>query len=153
MKTMILALTAGLFAGAAAAATHQYVYPTGGQDRAQQAKDEAACSTWASEQTGYDPAKKTAANTKSMDTVTKTLSSPEAAAAISAVAGKNASSVSGITSALGGVSGGGSNSTASSLIGQVVGQQQPAQTAAQHPDADFYRARAACLSGKGYSVQ
>ena len=153
MKTMILALTACLLAGAAAAATHQYVYPTGGQDRAQQAKDEAACSTWATEQTGYDPANKTkAANGNSVDTVTKALSSPEAAAAISAVAGKNASSVSSITSALGG-SGGGSSSAAAGLLGQAVGQQQHAQTAQKPGDSEFYRARAACLSGKGYSVQ
>jgi hypothetical protein len=150
MKTVILALTGCLLAGAAAAAP-QFVYPTKGQDKAQQARDEAACSTWATEQTGFDPAKRPAADTgKSVDTVAKALSSPEASAAISAVAGKNAGTVNTITSALN-TSGANSSSTASGLLGQVVGQ--PTQTAQTSGESDFNRARAACLSGKGYSVQ
>jgi hypothetical protein len=148
MTTLILTSTACLLTYAAAAAT-QYVYPTRGQDKAQQARDEAACTTWASQQTGFDPAKKPKASKGKSADVAKTLSSPEAAAAISAVAGKNASSVTSITSALGGS--GGSSSSASSLVSQAVSKQP--QTAHTSGEADFNRARAACLSGKGYSVQ
>jgi hypothetical protein len=153
LKIMTPALAACLLAGAAAAAT-QYVYPTGGQDRAQQARDEAACSTWATQQTGYDPAKKTKAQTgASVDTVTKALGSPEGAAAISALAGKNAGTVNSITGALSGAGGSTtSGSATTNLLSQAVAQQHP-QTTQPSGEHDFYRARAACLSGKGYSVQ
>jgi len=51
---LILALTAALAFGAAA---QQYVYPAKGQSPQQQKSDEAACYTWAVQQTGFDPAK------------------------------------------------------------------------------------------------
>jgi hypothetical protein len=43
------------FLAARAADAAQYVYPSQGQDRAKQASDEAQC--WATQQTGFDPAK------------------------------------------------------------------------------------------------
>ena len=39
------------------AAAQQYVYPAKGQSPQQQKSDEAACYTWAVQQSGFDPAK------------------------------------------------------------------------------------------------
>ena len=49
----ILALTATMISAASA---QQYVYPAKGQSPQQQQSDEAACHTWAIQQTGFDPA-------------------------------------------------------------------------------------------------
>jgi hypothetical protein len=49
----MLALTAALIGEAAA---QQYVYPAKGQSPEQQKSDEAACYTWAVQQSGFDPA-------------------------------------------------------------------------------------------------
>jgi hypothetical protein len=66
------------------------------------------------------------------------------------VVGKNASSLGAITGALGGS--GGSTLAASSLLSQAVAHPQP-QTDQKSGEPEFNRARAACLTGKGYSVQ
>ena len=50
----ILALTAALIAEASA---QQFVYPAKGQTPEKQKSDEAACYSWAVQQSGFDPAK------------------------------------------------------------------------------------------------
>ena len=50
----MLALTAALIAEASA---QQFVYPAKGQSPEKQKSDEAACYSWAVQQTGFDPAK------------------------------------------------------------------------------------------------
>ena len=50
----VLALTAMAISHAAA---QQYVYPAKGQSPEQQKSDEAACYSWAVQQSGFDPAK------------------------------------------------------------------------------------------------
>ena len=51
---LVFGLSAALMSQAVA---QQYVYPAKGQSAQQQKSDEAACYTWAVEQTGFDPAK------------------------------------------------------------------------------------------------
>src|ERR1700741_257300 len=53
-KVWIFAFTAALCAEAGA---QQFVYPAKGQSPQQQKSDEAACYSWAVQQTGFDPAK------------------------------------------------------------------------------------------------
>ncbi|MGA7479637.1 MAG: hypothetical protein WBW07_11940, partial [Azonexus sp.] len=53
-RFLMLALTAALLPAAIA---QQYVYPAKGQSPQQQKSDEAACRSWAIQQSGYDPAK------------------------------------------------------------------------------------------------
>jgi hypothetical protein len=154
-----LGVIAALIASHAVAG--QYIYPTQGQDRAKQTKDEADCSAWATQQTGFDPAKAPAAPAGGAG-----LSGSTVAAAMGAIpgtgglgsaagmlggAGGQASSV----AALGGLAGGvgGQAATASQALGMLNqvkgGQQQPAKPS----QADYDQARAACLSGRGYSVR
>ena len=53
---LAFALVSGL-ALAGQAGAQQFVYPAKGQSPQQQKSDEAACYTWAVQQTGFDPAK------------------------------------------------------------------------------------------------
>ncbi|MGB8250887.1 MAG: hypothetical protein WCF02_11260, partial [Azonexus sp.] len=53
-RFLMLALTAALLPAAIA---QQYVYPAKGPSPQQQKSDEAACRSWAIQQSGYDPAK------------------------------------------------------------------------------------------------
>jgi hypothetical protein len=162
MKISCLALigtVALLIAPTAEAA--QYVYPSQGQDKAKQASDEAECSTWAKQQTGFDPtkapAKSAAAPTGSAaDTsaVTSALGALHGGGmgGIPGVGGGGIPGVGGLGGAagmLGGQSGG--SSQALGMVNQAMGkhpQQQQTQGL-----ADYDKARAACLIGRGYSVQ
>ncbi len=45
-----------------------YVFPSDNQDQATQDTDEAACFTWAKEQTGYDPMNPTQVEAEQVDT-------------------------------------------------------------------------------------
>jgi len=48
---------AGVASAQQAAAPKQYIFPAKGQTPEQQQQDEAACSSWSTQQTGFDPAK------------------------------------------------------------------------------------------------
>jgi hypothetical protein len=131
----------------------QYVYPAKGQDAATQAKDEADCSAWATQQTGFDPAKAAAA--------------PSASSPVSALVGGGAPGLGGspATAALGAVGGGGGGiGAAAGLLPGGLGQAAPAISALSHMNthpqaaqapgqAGYDQARAACLDGRGYSVK
>jgi hypothetical protein len=147
---------------ASSANANQYVYPAKGQDSTQQSKDEADCSAWAIQQTGFDPARNVSAPVASSNVNPLTA---VAAPGLGGTAGTAAA-------ALGAFSGGGSPASALGLFGggsslpteaisvlggalshpqaQAQPQQQVAQTSGQ---AQFEQARAACLSGRGYSVK
>jgi hypothetical protein len=133
----------------------QYVYPSKGQDQATQAKDEAECTTWATQHSGFEPAKAPA------PTASGTGSSS------SGITGAISSGINGVTSlpgvsdlaSVGTVVGGAMNpggallgGAATSAIGGMMGQK-PAKAEPAAGEADFARARAACLIGRGYSVQ
>lgn len=135
-----------LLAGSAEA--QQYVYPQHGQSAARQQKDEAACSSWARSQTGYDPAHPPVVAPVSPEPVT----------------GSGARAKGAAIGAIGGAIGG--NAGAGALAGAAVGgigrrvrnrQAADAQNAAvtQHVadlQASYYRARKTCLGGRGYNV-
>lgn len=145
-RLLSISLVAALLAGSAEA--QQYVYPMRGQSAAKQHKDEAACSKWASSQSGYDPAHPPVVAPVSPEPVTGSGSRAKGAA----------------VGAIGGAIGG--NAGAGALAGAAVGgisrrirnrNAADAQNAAasQHVadlQASYFRARKTCLGGRGYNV-
>jgi hypothetical protein len=158
-RTIALAsLTAILSAGSLAAG--QVVYPVKGQSAEQQKSDEAACHTWAIEQSGYDPAAPPPLPAATAEPAQP--SGPTGARARGALAG----------AVVGEIADGDVGDAA--LAGAVVGgsrerrqrrqADQQAQAQAQQRQAEalnarkqgeeaYMRARAACLEGRGYSVK
>jgi hypothetical protein len=139
-----VALTAA-FAGSVCA--QQYVYPAKGQSPQQQKKDESACYSWAVQQTGFDPAKQQA---PAAAPTTATGTTPGAGAR-GAVRGAV------IGEAVGGDAGTGAAVGAAAARGQSRRQnaaaQQQTQAASGQQQANFGKARATCLEGKGYTVK
>jgi hypothetical protein len=145
----ILIMTATLTAVAAPAGAQQHVYPNRGQSESKQHKDEAACSSWARSQSGYDPANPPVAAKAEPAPVTGSNSRLKGAA------------VGGVLGAIGG------NAGAGAAAGAVAGgvsrrirnrNEADAQNAAAEQQVaslrdSYYRARGACLSGRGYSVK
>jgi hypothetical protein len=159
---------------ASQAAAAQYVYPAQGQDQARQARDEADCSAWATQQTGFDPARAAVAGPVGGSATgangTTATAAPGGASLGSGFLGGGGQALSadalGVAAsalpALGGHTAGASQ--ALGLLNQVMGQHQNAQPV--HPvqqaqpipqaapgQANYDQARAACLSGRGYSVR
>ena len=119
----------------------QYVFPENGQSAEQQQQDEYYCHSWATKQTGYAP---TGAQ--------QNIEAEQGTGARGAIRG-----------ALGGlllseiVDGDNGNAAlAGAVVGGVRGRRasvdnQQAQSAGRKND--YFRARAACLEAKGYSVK
>jgi hypothetical protein len=153
-KLSVVALVVATLTGAPVIAQQMFIYPAKGQSPQQQQKDEYECYQWAAQQSGYDPTK------------------PQAAAAPAAPAGpapgsalKGAARGALVGGAVGNI--GGVDSSNAARTGAVIGgirgvqkskaQQQQAQqqqqAAAQSAGPDAYnRARAGCLTGRGYTV-
>lgn len=140
-KPVFLMAAATMFSAAALA---QYVYPAKGQTPQKQKSDESACHTWAIQQTGYDPAKPPVA---SGPPTTATGTRPGAGArgaARGAVAAEVVGGDAGKGAAVGAVAG-----RARSRNANAAATQQQAGAG----QAEFAKARAACLEGKGYTVK
>jgi hypothetical protein len=147
----ILAVVAAL---AAPAAAQQYVFPAKGQSPQQQKSDEAACYTWAVQQTGFDPAKAPPPQSAAAPPTTATGVTPGAGArgaARGAVVGEIVGGDAGAGAAAGAVAARGQSRRQNAAAAQQ-GQQQQQQAASQQ-QASFAKARAACLEGKGYTVK
>lgn len=139
----LLAVAAAL---AAPAGAQQYVFPAKGQTPEKQKTDEAACYSWAVQQTGFDPAK----------------APPPAAAPTTATGTKPGAGVGGAArgAVVGGIMGDAGAGAAAGAVAarsqsrkqnQAAAQQQSAAT--QQQQGAFAKARAACLEGKGYTVK
>ena len=146
----VLALGATL---ALPALAQQYVYPAKGQSPDQQKKDEAACQTWAVNQTGVDPSKPApAAPPPPPTTATGTTPGAGARGAMrGAVVGEIVADDARAGAAVGAVAGRGQSRRQNAAAAQSGQQQQ--QAAAQQNQASLAKARAACLEGKGYTVK
>ncbi len=150
MKMIHRACLATLTLAALSAAAQQYAYPAKGQSADQQKKDEAACSSWATDQTKFDPANPPAPAPVQQAPVTGS-----GARARGAAAG----------AIIGGATGGdaGDSAVAGAVAGGVVQRNRNRQAAAQQQQAatqqvaagqDAYmKARGACMEGKGYTVK
>ena len=129
----------------------QYAYPSKGQSKQQQQKDEGECNAWATGQTGYDPAKPPpAAAAASAPPVTGSGARARGAAA-GAVVGAATGNDTGDAAKVGAVAGAsaqrGANRRAARDQQAAAGEQQQAGQAAHQ------KARAACLEGRGYTVK
>ena len=147
----LLALAATLIAEAAA---QQYVYPAKGQTPQQQKSDEAACYSWAVQQSGFDPAKPSAPPPAAKPTTTATGTTPGAGArgaVRGAVVGEVVGGDAGAGAAAGAVAARGQSRRQNAAAANSAQQQQ--QAAAQQQRAGFARARGACLEGRGYTVK
>jgi hypothetical protein len=135
----LLALGAALATPLAA----QYVYPAKGQSPQQQKTDEADCYSWAVQQTGFDPAK---APPPAKAPTTATGTTPGAGARGAA---KGA--------VVAGVADG--DAAKGAAVGAVAArsrsrrQEAAAAPAADPGQANFAKARSACLEGKGYTIK
>jgi hypothetical protein len=132
----------------------QFVYPAKGQSPQQQKNDEAACYSWAVQQTGFDPAKAPAPAAAPKPPTTATGTTPGAGArgaARGAVVGEIISDDPGAGAAAGAVAARGQSRRQNAASAQQAQQQQ--QSASQQQQAAFAKARAACLEGRGYSVK
>lgn len=146
----MLALTMALITEAGA---QQFVYPAKGQTPEQQKSDEAACYSWAVQQSGFDPAKPPAAAAPQPAT-TATGAAPGSGlrgAARGAVVGEIISDDAGTGAAVGAVAARGQSRRQNAAASQQAAAQQ--QGAMQQQQDAFGKARGACLEGRGYTVK
>ena len=140
----------GALAIAGTVSATQVIYPAKGQSPEQQTKDETECSTWATGNSGYDPA-----NPQATTQVSSQPSGPSGArlkgAARGAVVGEIADGDTGDAALAGAVMGGSrERRTKRKAKKQAPATADTTQSAGQ---VDYDKARAACLEGKGYSVK
>jgi hypothetical protein len=148
-----LALALGCLAPTGADAQRPVVYPAKGQTPQQQAQDQAECDIWAKQTTGIDPV---------------AVASAPAPAQGPAVGGGQR-----VGGAARGAAGGamigaiagdaGAGAAAGAIVGTMAGgrrarqdraaQQQQADAQKQQAIGTYYRAFAACLEGRGYSIK
>jgi hypothetical protein len=154
MSPRLLQLLALSVVFIAEASAQQYVYPAKGQSATQQKSDEAACDSWAVQQTGFDPTKLPPAAAPAAPPTTATGTTPGAGArgavrgaVVGEVVGGNASG----GAAAGAVAARGQSRRQNAAAAQQGQQQQ--QAATQQQQASFGKARASCLEGRGYSVK
>ncbi|HSV20151.1 MAG TPA: hypothetical protein VLR71_17175 [Casimicrobiaceae bacterium] len=140
--------------GVTQAAAQQYAYPAKGQSAEQQKKDEGECAKWATGQTGYDPSNPPQVQAAPPPPTTATGVTPGAGArgaARGAVVGEVVGGDAGTGAAVGAAAARGqSRRQNKSQQQQATQQQQQAQGAGQ---ANFAKARATCLEGRGYTVK
>ncbi|HEY2628364.1 MAG TPA: hypothetical protein VGI57_04520 [Usitatibacter sp.] len=151
MKIIYRAGLAVVTLAALSVGAQQYAFPAKGQSAAQQKTDEAACNSWAIDQSKYDPANPPP---------------PPAAAAPAPVTGSGTRARGAAAGAIiGGATGGdaGDSAVAGAVVGGVVQRNRNRQAAAQQNQASaqnsqaglaaYTKARGACMEGKGYTVK
>lgn len=146
-----LALTATLISEAGA---QQFVYPAKGQSPEQQKSDEAACYSWAVQQTMFDPANPPAQQQAAKPPTTASGTTPGAGvrgAARGAVVGEIVGDDSGAGAAAGATAARAQSRRQNKASAEQAKQQQ--QSGSQEQQASFARARGACLEGRGYTVK
>ena len=147
----MLVLTAALIGEVSA---QQFVYPAKGQSPEKQKSDEAACYSWAVQQSGFDPAKPQPQQQAAPPPTTATGTAPGAGvrgAARGAVVGEIVGGDAGAGAAAGAMAARAQSRRQNASAAQQGQQQQ--QAATQQHQAAFGKARAACLEGRGYTVR
>jgi Glycine-zipper domain len=151
---IVAAVALGSALGAVSVWAQQlFIYPQRGQSQQQQQQDRFECHQWAVQQTGFDPTVGSAPPPPTAAPTSGALRGAAGGAAIGAVGGAiggNAGRGAAIGAGTGAVFG---TMRRNSQIRQAEAQQTAhAQQANQQRDA-YNRALAACLSGRGYTVQ
>lgn len=141
--------------------TTVYAYPQQGQSPDQQSRDRYECTTWAVQQTGFDPS---APNVPAQYRVVASGPPPGTGTAIGAIAGAVIGAAisprwdRGAGAVFGGLTGAMIGSATDASRAQqnaaAMSEAQQEQAAAMGQKAyDYRRALSACLSGRGYSVK
>jgi hypothetical protein len=135
-----------------------YIYPAKGQTQEQQNQDRYQCHTWAVQQTGFDPSNPQASSAYATQPQPPAqghvLRGAERGAAVGAVGGAitgDAGKGAAAGAAMGGVVGG--IRRREDRRNQANQQQAAVQSAQQNQQIAYQRAMAACLQGRGYTVQ
>ncbi|HTQ25910.1 MAG TPA: glycine zipper family protein [Candidatus Binataceae bacterium] len=145
---------------AAAQSGQMYIYPQKGQSPEQQEKDRYSCHTWAVQQTGFDPSRAYPSNPNTLDPQPYRPSQPHVlkgagrGAALGAVGGAitgDAGKGAAAGAAMGGLAGG--FRRRDERRQQQMAQQHAQQSQVSQAGANYQRAMAACLDGRGYSVK
>jgi hypothetical protein len=140
-----------------------YAYPAKGQSQPQQDRDRYECHSWAAKQTGFDPSKSQAVASDTPAS-SRTPMPPQGhvvrgaarGAALGAVGGAitgNAGTGAAAGAAMGGLAGG--MRRRQQRLQQNQQQQAATQSAANSQQSQrnaYHRAMAACLTGRGYTV-
>ena len=129
------------------------IYPQKGQSPQQQQQDQGECHVWAMQQSGYNPSAPTAAPPPPPPPGGQAVQGAARGAAVGAVGGAiggNAGKGAAIGAATGAVFGTMRRNNENRQYQAQVSQQQQ-QTAGLQ--ANYNRALAACMSGRGYTVQ
>ena len=162
VKLQLVTLTSAIFMLAVTAAAQNgdlYIYPAKGQTQAQQDKDRYECHTWAVKQTGFDPSRPPSAAAAAEAPAPYQPSQPHVArgaargAALGAVGGAitgSAGKGAAAGAAMGGVAGG--FRRVDERRRQAAQQQANVQATANSGRNAYNRAMAACLQGRGYTV-
>lgn len=145
---LLIAAFAALGLSTSAFAKDVFIYPKKGQSAEQQAKDKGECSTWASSQTGYDPAihggdvDEAGKGKVAKNTAIGTAGGAAGGAVLGEVIGDRAGYGAAAGAALGG------------FLGHKKGKKskEEAQQSAYAHEDDYNRAFATCMDGRGYSV-
>jgi len=143
MKRRTTAIVTGLAACAlvSAAQAEVYVYPKPGQAQQEFESDQYACHNWAAQQTGYNPsAPPTAAGAPP----------PQQGGAVGGAIAGDAGKGAAVGAAVGGTATVMRNNRANR---EAAAASQQAQAQQQAGYANYEKAYAACLSGRGYSVK
>lgn len=150
--TEVALLLAGTLVAGQALAQQIFAYPQKGQSSQQQQKDQAECHGWALQQSGYNPATATAPPPPPPPSGGAVGGAARGAAvgAIGGAIGGDAGKGAAIGAATGAVFGTMRRNSQNRAYQEQVAAQQ-AQASAQQ--SNYNRAYAACLSGRGYTVQ
>ena len=131
-----------------------YIYPAKGQSQAQQDKDRYECYSWAVQQTGFDPTKANAGAAYNQPPAPQGgVVQGAAKGAVVGVVGGAIAGDAGKGAAIGAAAGGllGGMRRNDQIRQQQAASQQQANAVATQQDA-YNRAFAACLTGRGYTV-
>ena len=156
MKRRTAAVVIGLAACVvvSAAQAEVFVYPKPGQSQESFEKDQYACHNWATQQTGFNPAAPPPAAAAPPPPATGgAVRGGARGAAVGAVGGAIAGDA-GKGAAVGAAVGGTAGAMRQNQYNrQAAAASQQAQAQQQAGYANYEKAYAACLSGRGYSVK
>ena len=162
-KLNLILLAAFLFVGfqqinaqSIAKGLGMYIFPSNDQDQATQDADESACYKWAIQQTGYDPLNPPTVHAAQVDTsangsmVRGGARGAAGGAAIGAIAG-DAGKGAAIGATMGAVRG--RRAKKGGDAAQQQANDQAAVAKSNELEADYKKAFAVCMEGKGYTIK
>ena len=155
MKSWTIAIVAAVAAGGlvSAAQAEVFVYPKQGQSQDAFQKDQYECHSWAKQQTGFDPAappQTAAAPPPQQGGAVRGGARGAALGAVGGAIGGDAGKGAAVGAAVGATAGVMRQNANNRAAAQASAQAQSQQQAGY---ANYEKAYATCLSGRGYSVK